>query len=67
MEIVPRKRKVAIFGGMSIAILIVVRIVLRNQRGRVVVVECLSSISIATSDVDLVTPSSKTHNLEASK
>nr|POE94081.1 hypothetical protein CFP56_56150 [Quercus suber] len=35
METVPRKRTVAIFGGMSIAILVVVWIVLRNQRGRV--------------------------------
>ena len=35
MEIVPRKRTVAIFGGMSIVILVVIRIVLRNHRGRV--------------------------------
>ena len=37
MEIVPRKRTVTIFGGMSIVILIVVGIVLWNQRGRVAV------------------------------
>ena len=37
MKIVPWKRTVAIFGGMSIAILVVVGIVLRNQRGRVAV------------------------------
>nr|POE68421.1 hypothetical protein CFP56_20731 [Quercus suber] len=39
MEIVPRKWIVAIFGGTLIAILvvIVVRIVLRNQRGRVAI------------------------------
>ena len=30
MEIVPRKRTVAIFGGMSITILVVVEIVLQN-------------------------------------
>ena len=37
MEIVPWKWTVMIFGGMLITILVVVRIVLRNQRGRVTV------------------------------
>ena len=37
MEIVPWKWTVRIFGGMSIMILIIVKIVLQNQRGRVTV------------------------------
>ena len=69
MEIVPRKQTIAIFGGMLIAILVVVRIVLRNQRGRVAVAlhqRRSGSIPIAMSNVDLWTSSSTTHDSAAS-